>query len=126
MGSSPVLRSKVHLEKKEIQEITLQNDYILSLRDKSKDGDKLISLKELNSITNGIILGSTIESEKDNGDIIEAGRYCFPVKCITKVVTHISYDFKLLTTISADGKSGKVLVLLHSEVEIFGKNDIID
>ena len=31
--------------------------------------------RALNLITNGIILGSTIESEKENADIIEAGRY---------------------------------------------------
>ena len=31
--------------------------------------------RALNLITNGIILGSTIESEKGNADIIEAGRY---------------------------------------------------
>ena len=94
MGSSPVLRSKVHLEKKEIQEITLQNDYILSLRDKSKDGDKLISLKELNSITNGII------KEKILRKIIQI---CGSVKDKLKQ-DDFDYFYSLLVTPSFEGK----------------------
>ena len=52
MGSSAVLRSKTHLEKTEIKEITLKNDYFISMQNNSKDEDKLISLKELNIMTN--------------------------------------------------------------------------
>ena len=55
MGSSAVLRSSTHLSKPEINEIAIKNDYIISLKNTKKDEDKLIEIRELNSITNGII-----------------------------------------------------------------------
>ena len=55
MGSSAVLRSSTHLSKPEINEIAIKNDYIISLKSTKKDEDKLIEIRELNSITNGII-----------------------------------------------------------------------
>ena len=54
MGSSAVLRTKTHLEKLEINEITLNNQYIQSVMSTSNQ-DKLINLSELNSMTKGII-----------------------------------------------------------------------
>ena len=94
MGSSPVLRNKIHLEKKEIQEITLKNDYILSLRENSKDGDKLISLKELNIMTNGII------KEKILKKIIQI---CGSVKDKLKQ-DDFDYFYSLLVTPSFEAK----------------------
>ena len=94
MGSSPVLRNKIHLEKKEIQEITLKNDYILSLRENSKDGDKLISLKELNLMTNGII------KEKILKKIIQI---CGSVKDKLKQ-DDFDYFYSLLVTPSFEAK----------------------
>ena len=55
MGSSPVLKSSNHLSEKEINEIIIKNEYIVSLKINSKEEEKLISLKELNTLTNGII-----------------------------------------------------------------------
>ena len=55
MGSSAVLKSSNHLSQQEINEIIIKNEYIVSLKTNSKEEDKLISLKELNSLTNGII-----------------------------------------------------------------------
>ena len=55
MGSSAVLKSSNHLSQQEINEIIIKNEYIVSLKTSSKEEDKLISLKELNSLTNGII-----------------------------------------------------------------------
>ena len=55
MGSSAVLRSSTHLSKPEINEITIKNEYISSLKDNTKEEDKFITIKELNTITNGII-----------------------------------------------------------------------
>ena len=55
MGSSAVLRSSTHLSKPEINEITIKNEYISSLKDNTKEEDKFITMKELNTITNGII-----------------------------------------------------------------------
>ena len=55
MGSSPVLKSSNHLSEKEINEIIIKNEYIISLKINSKEEEKLISLKELNTLTNGII-----------------------------------------------------------------------
>ena len=55
MGSSSVLKSSNHLSQQEINEIIIKNEYIVSLKTNSKEEDKLISLKDLNSLTNGII-----------------------------------------------------------------------
>ena len=55
MGSSAVLKSSNHLSQQEINEIIIKNEYIVSLKANSKEEDKLISIKDLNSLTNGII-----------------------------------------------------------------------
>ena len=50
-----MLKSSNHLSEKEINEIIIKNEYIVSLKINSKEEEKLISLKELNTLTNGII-----------------------------------------------------------------------
>ena len=94
MGSSAVLRSKTHLEKTEIKEITLKNDYFISMQNNSKDEDKLISLKELNIMTNGII------KEKILKKIIQI---CGSVKDKLKQ-DDLAYFYSLLVTPSFEAK----------------------
>ena len=93
MGSSAVLRSKTHLEKTEIKEITLKNDYFISMQN-TKDEDKLISLKELNIMTNGII------KEKILKKIIQI---CGSVKDKLKQ-DDLAYFYSLLVTPSFEAK----------------------
>ena len=94
MGSSAVLRNKTHLAQTEIQEISLKNDYIISLKENSNDEDKLISLKQLNYMTNGII------KEKILKKIIQI---CGTVKEKLKQ-EDFEYFYSLLVTTSFEAK----------------------
>ena len=94
MGSSAVLKSSNHLTQQEINEIIIKNEYLVSLKTNSKDEDKLISLKELNSLTNGII------KEKILRKIMQV---CGSVK---DKLTHddFAYFYSLLVTPSFEAK----------------------
>ena len=94
MGSSAVLRNKTHLEKTEINEIKLRNEYLTSMQNNPKDEEKLISLKELNLITNGII------KEKILKKIIQI---CGSVKDKLKQ-DDLAYFYSLLVTTSFEAK----------------------
>ena len=94
MGSSAVLRNKTHLEKTEINEIKLRNEYLTSMQNNPKDEEKLISLKELNLITNGII------KEKILKKIIQI---CGSVKDKLKQ-DDLAYFYSLLVTSSFEAK----------------------
>ena len=94
MGSSAVLRNKTHLGQSEINEISLKNDYIISFKDNIKEENKLISLKELNMMTNGVI------KEKILKKIIQI---CGSVKDkLTK--EDFEYFYSLLVTNSFEAK----------------------
>ena len=55
MGSSAVLRSKTYLEKTEIEKISSTNRNINLVFTREKNVDGLLTIKELNNITNGLI-----------------------------------------------------------------------
>ena len=54
MGSSAVLRTKTHLEKKEIEKIS-KNSNIENLFQKAKNVDGVLTIKELKNTTNGLV-----------------------------------------------------------------------
>ena len=55
MGSSAIYRTKTHLDKNEIDIICAKNNYINTIFNKEKNEDDCLTIKELNSITYGLI-----------------------------------------------------------------------
>ena len=55
MGASSVLRNKTYLEKEEIEKICSKNKYINSVFARAKNEDGLLTIKELNTITDGLL-----------------------------------------------------------------------
>ena len=107
MGSSSVLRSKTYLDKNEIEEISGNNNYINKIFTESKNEDGYLTIKELNTITNGLI------NEKILKKIIQI--------CASKkdklTYDDFCYFYALLTTSSFEAKLNFLLDF------IFIKND---
>ena len=55
MGSSAVLRTKTHLEKKDIEKILNKNSHIENVFAKAKNVDGYLTIKELKTTTNGLV-----------------------------------------------------------------------
>lgn len=55
MGSSAIYRTKTHLDKNEIDKLSSKNNYINAVFSKEKNVDDCLTIKELNTVTNGLI-----------------------------------------------------------------------
>jgi len=55
MGSSAIYRTKNYLDKNEIDQLSSKNNYINSVFSKEKNSDDCLTIKELNTLTNGLI-----------------------------------------------------------------------
>ena len=107
MGSSAIYRTKNYLDKNEIDKLSSKNNYINSVFSKEKNSDDCLTIKELNTLTNGLI------SEKILKKIIHI--------CGSKkdklTLDDFCYFYALLTTSSFEAKLNFLLDF------IFIKND---
>jgi hypothetical protein len=115
MGSSAVLRSKTHLEKSEIDRISSKNNYINAVFTRAKNVDGFLTIKELNTITNGLvnnkILKKIIQICGSKKDILTYDDFC--------------YFYALLNTSSFEAKLNFLLDFIFIKKEKLPKEKYI-
>ena len=116
MGSSPVLRDKTYLEKTEINKLISKNNYINTGFTRAKNADGFLSIKELKTITYGLInekiLKKIIQICGSKNDILSYEDFC--------------YFYALLITSSFQAKLNFLLDFIFIKNDNLQKNKYIN